>query len=188
MRSLRKMRFQPSPSLKESGCKSQGGLNEGPKPAWSGALRTWRATHHIDEEVLVRRQRAPYGPRGCPLRPARVQQAPCSLQPGGGACASPAVLHTIACAYAVQREPTPGGPGSGWRPGLKRLPYLCKSTYMCLASQGLLVALQGRACCYQPPAPAIYLLTAMSTTVRRRMIVVRAQNQSAHDAKKNINY
>jgi hypothetical protein len=66
--------------------------------------------------------------------------------------------------------------------------YLCKSTYMCLASQGLLVALQGRACCYQPPAPAIYLLTAMSTTVRRRMIVVRAQNQSAHDAKKNINY
>ena len=25
------------------------------------------------------------------------------------------------CAYAVQREPRPGGPGPGWRPGWKSL-------------------------------------------------------------------
>ena len=28
------------------------------------------------------------------------------------------------CAYVVQREPTPGGPGSGWRRGRKR--FLCQ--------------------------------------------------------------
>jgi hypothetical protein len=92
---------------------------------------TWKCAGRVSQDPAVVggardpvSARAPYGPTRCPLTKPVVTAVELQATTGEPHC-SRGVQPGGIYVYVVQREPTPGGPGSGLRPGRKRR-FLCQ--------------------------------------------------------------